>query len=402
VPKYSWVAVNEAGDTVKGVLSAETVTLVNTELFNRDLQPVKVQPKKSLWQFEITRKKVPRKDLMHFSRQLGVFVKAGIPILDALEVIASEMSNKQFKAALDDMAESLRGGQTFSSAAASHPEVFPDFYLGILRSAEVSGTLDTVLNQLSEYIERDVEARRKIVSALVYPGVVFVMSIATVLVLTIFVLPRFKTFFASLNAKLPLPTRILLHVTDFLTNWWFLFAGGAGAIVIFLGLGLRTQKGRDLRDTIILKLPVVGDLARHAILERFCRILSSMVGAGVPLPEAMAVTAEATNNAVYRRGLAEARAAMVRGEGLAGPLAETHLFPAAARQMFKVGEDTGTLDQQMETAAVYFDRELDYKIKKFTSLFEPAVILFMGVVVGFVAIALVSAMYGIYRQVKIT
>jgi type IV pilus assembly protein PilC len=152
---------------------------------------------------------------------------------------------------------------------------------------------------------------------------------------------------------------------------------------------------------VLLKVPLTGDLLQHAILERVCRILGSMVRAGVPLPEAMVVTADATNNAVYRRGLSAIREEMLKGQGLAGPIARSGLFPGAARQMFRVGEDTGSLDQQLDTAAAYYDRELDYRIKRFSSLIEPAVILVMGLIVGFVALALVSAMYGIYHQVKI-
>jgi len=173
-------------------------------------------------------------------------------------------------------------------------------------------------------------------------------------------------------------------------------------IIVFAILGTSTRRGREVRDAMLLHVPVLGDVIRTAILERFCRILCSMVGAGVPLPEALQVTGNATTNAVFREGLNNARDGMLRGEGLAAPLARTELFPIAARRMFLVGESTGTLDHQLDSAAHYFDRELDYKLKHFTSLFEPAVILFVGVIVGFVAIALVSAMYGIYRQVHIT
>jgi type IV pilus assembly protein PilC len=370
-------------------------------LLDRELAPAPPKERKSILQFEITRKTVPRKELMHFSRQMAVFLRAGIPVLDGLEVIAEDMGDKTLQKALVDMAEALRSGATFSDSAARHPEAFPPFYLGILRSAELTGNLDTVLDQLSEYIERDLEARRKITSAMVYPGIVLAMSMVTVVVLTAFVLPRFEDFFSSLDAKLPITTRILLNASHFLTTWWFLFAGVGVASAVFVAVSLKSDKGRAARDRLLLRLPIVGDLTRHAILERFCRILSSMVGAGVPLPDAMTVTGVATNNVVYQRGIDDARLAMIRGEGLAKPLAETGLFPAAARQMFRVGEETGTLDQQLQTAAVYFDRELDYKLKRFTNLFEPAVILMMGVVVGFVAIALVSAMYGIFSQVQV-
>jgi type IV pilus assembly protein PilC len=356
------------------------------------------KPKKSIWQFELTAKKVPRKDLMHFSRQLAVFIKAGIPIIDALEAIAEEMGNKQLREILSQVIDDLRGGSTFADACAHHDSAFPPYYLGILRSAEMTGRLDTVLLQLSDYLERDVEARRKVTSALAYPTIILGMSAVVVVVLVSFVLPKFEKFFSSLDAKLPLPTRMLLNTSHFLTSHGLVIAIVFVLLLVATVVTLRTEKGQAWRDTALLRAPVLGDLLRHAILERFCRILGSMMQAGVPLPEGLAVTSQATSNAVYRKGIATAREAMIRGEGLAGPLIATGLFPPAAKQMFRVGEDTGTLDAQLETAAVYFERELDYKIKQFTALFEPAILLIVGVVVGFVAIALVSAMYGIFGQ----
>jgi type IV pilus assembly protein PilC len=299
------------------------------------------------------------------------------------------------------MAEALRGGSTFADAAEAHPNAFPAFYRGILRSAELTGNLDTVLEQLAAYIEREVEARQKIVSALIYPAVVSVMAVVAVIVLVTYVLPKFKDFFEGLDAKLPLPTRMLIASADFFATWWWVLSGTIIGTIVFVMIALRTDWGKTTRDRVLLSLPILGDLIRHAILERFCRILSSMVAAGVPLPDALAVTSEATNNRVYSRGLDQAREAMLRGEGLAEPLAATGLFPGAARQMFRVGEDTGSLDQQLETAAMYFDRELDYKITRFTGLFEPTIIVAVGLVVGFVAIALVSAMYGIFNQVQV-
>jgi type IV pilus assembly protein PilC len=231
-----------------------------------------------------------------------------------------------------------------------------------------------------------------------YPLVIMVMSVVVVIILVTFVLPRFEVFFKDLHAELPLPTRMLLGLSAFLTTWWFVFAGAFVVFAVVVIVGLQTDAGKAMRDRFLLRLPVIGDLIRHVVLERFCRILSSMMAAGVPLPDALRVTANATSNAVYIKALATARESMLRGEGLATPLAETGLFPASAKQMFRVGEDTGTLDQQLDTAATYFERELDYKIKRFTNLFEPAILVFVGLVVGFVAIALVSAMYGIFNQ----
>lgn len=399
--KYRFKAITPDGATVTGIEDALTPSMARRALIGRDLAPLELIEKKSILQFEITKEKVPRKELMHFSRQMAVFMKAGIPVLEALEVMNEESGNKVLQRVIAEIADSLRAGETFAGAASQHPEAFPPYYLGILSSAELTGNLDSVLDQLADYIDRDVEARRKVSSALVYPGIVFVFAIIAVTVITAFVLPRFKTFFAQLHAKLPLPTRMLLSVANFFTNDWYVIVGVLTAIVIVVVLGIATTRGREIRHRTVLRVPVVGDLIRTSILERFCRILQSMVGAGVPLPEALAVTGEATTNTVYRQGLFTARNAMMRGEGLAAPLAATNLFPAAARHMFLVGESTGTMDAQLHSAAVYFDRELDYKLKQFTALFEPAVIVFVGLIVGFVAIALISAMYGVYRQVHI-
>jgi type IV pilus assembly protein PilC len=399
--KYRFKAITPDGATVTGVEDALTATMARRALVGRDLAPVELVEKKSILQFEITREKVPRKELMHFSRQMAVFMKAGIPVLEALEVMNEESGNKVLQRVIAEIADSLRAGETFAGAASQHPEAFPPYYIGILSSAELTGNLDSVLDQLAEYIDRDVEARRKVSSALVYPGIVFVFAIIAVTVITAFVLPRFKTFFSQLHAKLPLPTRMLLSVANFFTDDWYVLVVVAAAIAIVVILGTTTTRGREVLHRTLLKVPVVGDLIRTSILERFCRILQSMVSAGVPLPEALQVTGEATTNTVYRRGLFTARNAMMRGEGLAAPLAASNLFPAAARHMFLVGESTGTMDAQLHSAAVYFDRELDYKLKQFTALFEPAVIVFVGLIVGFVAIALISAMYGVYRQVHI-
>ncbi|MGD0378661.1 MAG: type II secretion system F family protein [Acidimicrobiales bacterium] len=399
--KYKFRAITPEGATVSGIEDALTANMARRALIGRDLAPLEVVEKKSILKYEITREKVPRKELMYFSRQMAVFMKAGIPVLEALEIMTEETGNKVLQRVMAEMADSLRSGETFAGAASQHPEAFPRYYLGILGSAELTGNLDTVLDQLSEYIDRDLEARRRISSALMYPSIVFVFAILAVVIITAYVLPRFKTFFATLNAKLPLPTRMLLSVANFIENDWYILVGALSAVAVVVFLAIATHQGRAVRDRLLLRLPVVGDLMKTSILERFCRILHAMVTAGVPLPEALQVTGDATTNSVYKRGLFVARAAMMRGEGLAAPLASTGLFPAAARHMFLVGESTGTMDDQLNSAATYFDRELDYKLKQFTALFEPIVIVFVGLIVGFVAIALISAMYGIYRQVHI-
>jgi type IV pilus assembly protein PilC len=400
VPKYTYSALAADGSTVTGLESADNTRALHEELLQRDLHPVEIREKRSIWQFEITKERVKKRDLMHFSRQLAVFVKAGIPILEGLEAISEEAASKALRRTLDDLGTKLRGGARFADAAAEHPEMFPSYYVSVLRSAELTGNLDGVLVQLAEYIERDMDTRKKVSSALFYPAIILGLGVVVVIIMMTFVLPRLTDFFDSFDAELPLSTRILIAVANLSGEWGLLVAG---VLVLLLGgfmLWTRTSRGRTVYDRMLLRIPGLGDVVRHAIIERFCRVLSNMVSAGVPIPDALAVTGDVTNNRVFRDRLAIAREAMVRGEGLARPLAETGLFPGAARQMFRVGEVTGTLDQQLETAARYFDRELEFKLKRFTSMFEPAVIVVIGLGVGFVAVAMVSAIYGVYNQVE--
>jgi type IV pilus assembly protein PilC len=400
MPKFSFTAIDATGASIEGVEKGSSIDHVRTALVEQGLHPITIKEKPSLLKMEVTKQKLKRKDLMHFSRQLAVFIRAGIPILDALETVAEEASSKVLHKVLDGMAEHLRAGGTFADAASMYPEAFPPFYLGILRSAELTGNLDSTLDQLADYLDRDLEAKTKVVSALVYPAMTLGMSIVTVLILVIYVLPKFSTFFGDLHAKLPLTTRSLLAISGFAQAYWYLAVFGLVGLVAAVVLGNKTDGGRKIRDRVLLHIPGFGKIVKGSILERFCRILSSMIGAGVPLPEALAVTTEATNNTLYKQRLTTARDAMMQGDGLARPLAETQLFPGAARQMFRVGEETGTLDKQLAVAATYFDRELDMRIKRFTSLFEPMVIIFMGVMVGFVALALVQAMYGVLGAVQ--
>ncbi len=399
--KYRYRATGPDGERMRGVTEAASAKGAMTALLDRDMKVVKLEEKKSVLKFELTKEKLPLDELMQFSRQLGAFVRAGIPLLEALEVIEEEAEDKTLRRVLIAAQEALGAGDSFSAALMPYQTLFPQFYIDMLRAAELTGKLDDVLDELSSYIERDLDARQKIKAALMYPAIITVASICTVVVLSVFVLPRFKVFFDSFNATLPLPTRMLIAFTDFLTGWWWAILAGLVGVILLGVVLVRTRKGHRLKDRFMLWLPVVGEVIRFTIVERFCRLLAAMMMAGVPLPEAMAVLGRGTNNVVYEEGLAEVREAMLRGEGLARPMGAAKLFPSAVIQMVRVGENTGTLDVQLEIASDYYGRELEYKIKRFTALFEPAVILLMGVAVGFVAIALISAMYGIYNQVQI-
>jgi type IV pilus assembly protein PilC len=401
MPKFAYVAAGPDGSVLKGVQEADTLTTARLALLSRDLDVTKIGEKRGALQLELTKTRIKSSELMHLSRQLAAFIRAGVPILDAIQILTDESSSRGVQRVMAEIGEDLRAGATLSDAFERHPQDFPDFYRGILRSAELTGRLDTVLDQLSVYIERDLEARRKIKGAITYPAIIIVMSILTVIVLATFVLPKFQVFFVSLDATLPLPTRMLMATTSFIGHMWWLLLGSMVLAVVLPLVGVRFASGRLLWHKILLRIPVLGETVRYAIVERYCRILSSMVSAGVPLNEAMTVARESVKNLVFDRGLRQAYDEMLQGGGLAKPLQATKLFPSTASQMIRVGEETGSLDAQLEVAAEYFERELDYKIKAVTALIEPAVLLVSGAIVGFVAIALVSAMYGIFKTANL-
>jgi type IV pilus assembly protein PilC len=338
--------------------------------------------------------------VMNFSRQLASFLKAGIPILEALEIVGDEVSSDKMTEVVGGIRATLQRGGSVGDAVAAHPKVFPGYYIAMVRAAELTGQLDEVLDQLAGYLERDVAARRQVKSALTYPMFVMGLAVVAVVVMAVWILPKFQGLYTSLGAKLPLPTRILLGFTDFMTSYWHFVVGGLVAVVLLGYAVIGGSHGKERRDQLALKLPVLGGLLHIIAVERFCRILAALATAGVPLPDAIKVAADSTNNRVFQRKLGEVREAMVRGAGLAKPVADSEMFPAAARQMIRVGESTGTLDAQLASAAGYYERELAYRLKKATDLFEPIVILGVGLLVGFVAVAQVSAMYSVFNQIK--
>jgi type IV pilus assembly protein PilC len=340
-------------------------------------------------------------EVMNFSRQLSSFLRAGVPILDSLGVVAEENASKKMQEVVADIQRRLRAGSSFGEALAIHTNVFPGYYIAVVRAAELTGLLDDALEQLSGYLEREVAARRELKSALTYPVIVFCLAIVAMVIMAAFVLPKFKSFYTSLGAHLPLPTRMLLSFTTFMTNWWPALLGGIAVVVVVGFAVLGGKHGKSRRDTLLLRLPAVGPLVKLAAIERFCRVLAALVQTGVPLPDAVQVAADSTNNRVFQGKLATVREAMMRGEGLARPIMAAGIFPPAARQMIRVGESTGSLDTQLHNAAVFYERELTFRLKRFTDMFEPAILLVVGGMVAFVAIAQISAMYSIYHQVKV-
>ena len=285
-------------------------------------------------------KMVKPEEVMNFSRQMSSFLRAGVPILDSLAVVAEENATSKMKEVLGDMSRRLRAGASFGDAVAAHPRVFPGYFIAVVRAAELTGQLDEALDQLSGYLEREVNTRREIKSSLTYPTIVFILAVAAVIVMSTFVLPRFSSFYKSLSAKLPLPTRMLLGFTSFISTWWPVILGVTVAAAIGGVLLYGGKSGKARRDRMLLHLPGVGPLVKLIAIERFCRVLGALVHTGVPLPDAVQVSADSTNNYVFQSKLATVREAMMRGDGLARPITASGLFPPAARQMIRVGEST--------------------------------------------------------------
>jgi type IV pilus assembly protein PilC len=361
------------------------------------------EPEKKPWykQDYYIGRAVKLEELMNFTRQTSAFLRAGVPILDSLAVVAEEGASKKMREVLADIQLRLRSGSTFGDALVQHPKVFPGYYVAIVRAAELTGKLDDALDQLAAYLEREVVARKQVRSSLTYPTIVFFLAIVAMVILAVYVLPKFRSLYTSLHAHLPLPTRMLLSFTNFFSHWWWLVLLIVGVVVLVMFAIFGGEHGKRRRDVALLKLPAIGGLFKLIAIERFCRVLAALVSTGVPLPDAVQVSAESTNNRVFQEKLVTVREAMMRGEGLARPIQQAGIFPPAARQMIRVGEATGSLDHQLQNAAVFYERELNYELKRVTDMFEPAIILIVGAAVAFIAVAQISAMYSIYHQVKV-
>lgn len=359
------------------------------------------RPTTPWYQREVAGRTVKLDEVMNFSRQAASFLRAGVPILDALAVVGEENASKKMQEVLTDLQIRLRAGSSFGDAIAQHSKVFPGYYVAIVRSAELTGRLDDALDQLSEYLERELALRKELKGALTYPLIVLALAVVAIVIMSVYILPKFKNFYQGLNATLPLPTRMLINMTAFISEWWWLILAIVGVFVILVALVFGGKRGKERRDKMLLRMPVVGPLVNLVAVERFCRVLAALTHTGVNLPDAVQVAADSTNNRVFQNKLAVAREAMMRGEGLARPIQTTNIFPPAARQMIRVGESTGSLDVQLQNAATFYERELKYRLKRTTDMFEPAIILIVGGAVAFVAIAQISAMYSVYSQIDV-
>jgi type IV pilus assembly protein PilC len=403
LPSFAYKAYTERGQKREGRIEAAGTSAAEQALWLEGLKIVQLNPappKKTMADYFPSLYQISRQDLILFTRQLATFVGAGVAMTRALTVIAEETASPLFKRVILTVLDDLERGQNLSDSLVKHPKVFPSLYVDLIRVAELTGNLEATLKELAGYLRRDLNTVRRVRTAMIYPAVILVVATGVVIILVFFALPAFVKIFAEFRVQLPLSTRILIGIVAF-TRAWGLLIGAvvavlAGAIVV----ALRTQRGLYAKDQISLKLPIMGPIVLSAVLNRFARTLAMVLKAGVPLGQTFDAVIAGTGNKVFQRGLGTVKEQMTGGDGFAGPLLRTHLFPPMLTQMVRVGEETGTLDTYLEQAADFYEEELDYRIRAMTSLIEPVMTVAVGLVVGFIAVSLISAMYGLVGALK--
>ncbi len=403
MPSYAYRAYTENGERREGRVEAEGSSAAEQSLWLQGLKIVRLYPAppaKTMADYFPTLFRISQADIILFTRQLATFVGAGVPMSRALGTMAEEAASPLFKRVILAILDDLERGLNLSDALAKHSNVFSQLYIDLIRVAELTGNLEATLQQLAVYLRRDLNTLRRLRSALIYPTVILLLAVGVVIILVVFALPAFVRIFAEFKVELPLPTRILLGIVTFLETWALEVGVGLAALVTGTVAALRTDWGRYRKDVIAIRIPVFGPIVLSAILNRFARTLAMVLKAGVPLGQTFDAVIASTGNRVFQEGLRGVKEQMTGGEGFAGPLLRTHLFPPMLTQMVRVGEETGTLDTYLEQAAEFYEEELDHRIRSMTAMIEPAMTIAVGAVVGFIAISLISAMYGLVGAIK--
>jgi type IV pilus assembly protein PilC len=397
---YAYKVRDRQGKLVTGTLEAESVAVVAGKLRSMGYVPVSIESNETnLSAREI---KIPGlsgriklKEVAVFSRQFATMINSGLTLLRSLSILADQTENKELARIVGEVRKDVERGSSLSAALAKHPKAFSRLYVAMVRSGETGGSLDSVLLRLATTIEQQVNLRRKVKSAMTYPIVVGVIVVLILIAMLIFVVPMFKGMYGDLDAKLPLPTMILLTASNVFKKFFPLVFVGAGAGVYAVKRYIKTPDGRRRWDAYKLKAPVFGQLAHKTALARFSRSLAALVRAGVPILDALEIVADTAGNAVVAEAVADTQAAVKSGESLAKPLEAHPVFPPMVTQMIAVGEETGALDELLEKIADFYDAEVEATVDALTSLIEPLLIVVMGVSVGGMVIALYMPMFSI-------
>ena len=345
------------------------------------------------------RKKVKAKDLSIFTRQFSVMIDAGLPLVQCLDILAQQQENKYFQSILLQVRQDVEEGSTLAAAMARHPKVFDQLYSNMVEAGETGGILDLILQRLSTFIEKIVKLKRDVVSALIYPVAVILLAVVAVAVIMVFVIPQFQNIFLGLlgpGEQLPLPTRIVVGISDFLAGW-----GGLVILASIIGGAIgfrfyyRTPGGRHIIDAVSLKVPILGDIYRKIAVSRFSRTLSTLLSSGVPILQSLDITARTAGNVIIEEAITKIRLAVERGQSFVEPLKETDVFPHMVGQMIGIGEQTGALDAMLGKIADFYEQEVDSAIANLLTLIEPVLIGFLGVTIGSIVVAMYLPLFSL-------
>ena len=398
---FEYVAYTREGQTVQGNVEAASEGAAETILWQRDLLIVSLKEIQEKMPFQISGGKIKKRRLIVFSRQLATLIESGIPIMRALHLLQEEETDKRLSQVLEDMIQDVEQGRLLSEAILIQGGAFPGLYSRLVQVGEKVGNLEVVLRQLAEYMEREEGIVRKVRGAMAYPVLVLLMSFGLMALMLTVALPPLMGLFEAFDAELPLPTRILIAVTDAVTNYKFLMLGGVVVLIAGLYLATRTDKGRLLFDRAVLKIPLAGRIVIQVALARMCRLIALCLRAGVVLPEIIEMAIRTQGNRVIRSALQEVHTELLQGQGLADPLANyKDIFPGMLVQMVRVGEETGSLESDMDTFATFYEEEADRSIDSLTRALEPALTIMVALIVGFVAVSIVTPMYSLMGSIE--
>jgi type IV pilus assembly protein PilC len=383
-------------DALRQILRREQVTLTSVKEKGREIGIPKLGG----------RKKVKAKDLAVFTRQFSVMIDAGLPLVQCLEILAQQQDNKYFQQILLQVRQDVEEGSTLAAAMARHPRVFDQLYSNMVEAGETGGILDLILQRLSTFIEKIVKLKRDVISAMIYPAAVIVLAIAAVAVIMVVVIPQFQNIFLGLlgpGEQLPLPTRIVVGISNFLASW--------GGLVILISIiaaavGVRyyykTPNGRKVIDRILLKIPILGPIFQKIAVARFSRTLSTLLSSGVPILQSLDITARTAGNVIIEEAIIKVRNGVERGESFVDPLKATEVFPHMVAQMVGIGEQTGALDAMLGKIADFYEQEVDAAIANLLTLMEPALIAFLGVTIGSIVIAMYLPLFTLIGKLSTT
>jgi type IV pilus assembly protein PilC len=393
MPAYAWKGKNRLGELQDGVIVADSRDGAAATLKRNGIQVIQVKAQGAMEGKSLGR--VKARDLAIFTRQFSVMIDAGLPLVQCLEILGSQQTDKGFQKIIGAVRRDVEQGATLQTALSKHPKAFNDLYVNMVGAGEAGGILDVILQRLSGYIEKAVKLTSKVKGAMTYPITVILIAIAVVVVIMVKVIPVFSQMYEGMGSSLPYPTLVCIAMSNVLINYWYIVL----VLVVLLVFGTKqyykTQTGRLQLDTLILKIPIIGDLLRKVAVARFCRTLGTLTSSGVPILEGMDITARTAGNLVIQNAIMKSREAVEQGRNIAGPLAETKVFPPMVVQMVGVGEATGALDAMLSKVADFYEDEVDNAVAALTAMMEPMIIAVLGVVIGFIVVAMYMPIFNL-------